>query len=131
LEGSAIETARSDLRRPARALLERVLLAARNRQVERLHMLCLAENQRMQRLARKFNAALSFEAGSVIGEMKAPDPTPMSVKRELVVDGTNLATAMLDVTSQLAKRLEYMNAPLERRRQDQRYERLMPVDNWR
>jgi hypothetical protein len=64
LEGSAIETARSDLRRPARALLERVLLAARNRQVERLHMLCLAENQRMQRLARKFNAALSFEAAA-------------------------------------------------------------------
>jgi hypothetical protein len=99
--------------------------------VERLHMLCLAENQRMQRLARKFNAALSFEAGRAIGEMKAPDPTPMSVMRELVVDGTNLATAMLDVTSQLAKRLECMNAPLERRRQDQRYERLMPVDNWR
>jgi hypothetical protein len=63
--------------------------------------------------------------------MKAPDPIPMSVMRELVVDGTNLATAMLDVTSQLAKRLEYMNAPPERRRQDQRYERLMPVDNWR
>jgi hypothetical protein len=55
----------------------------------------------------------------------------MSVMRDLVVDGTNLATAMLDVTSQLAKRLEYMNAPPERRRQDQRYERLMPVDNWR
>jgi hypothetical protein len=46
------------------ALLERVLFAARNRQVERLHMLCLAENQRMQRLARKFNAALSFEAAA-------------------------------------------------------------------
>jgi hypothetical protein len=30
----------------------------------------------------------------------------MSAMRELVVDSTNLATAMLDVTSQLAKRLE-------------------------
>src|SRR5215831_3280634 len=36
------------------ALPERVLLAARNRQVGRLHMLCLAENRRMQHLARKF-----------------------------------------------------------------------------
>jgi GNAT superfamily N-acetyltransferase len=113
------------------ALLERVLLAARNRQVERLHMLCLAENRRMQQLARKFGAALSFEAGSVMGEMKAPHPTPMSVMRELVVDGTDLATAMLDVPSQLAKRLDYMNGPPERRRRDRRYERLMPVDNWR
>jgi GNAT superfamily N-acetyltransferase len=113
------------------ALLERVLLAARNRQVERLHMLCLAENRRVQQLARKFDAALSFEAGSVMGEMKAPHPTPMSVMRELVADGTDLATAMLDVPSQLAKRLDYMNGPPERRRRDQRYERLMSVDNWR
>jgi len=113
------------------ALLERVLLAARNRQVGRLHMLCLAENRRMQHLARKFDAALSFEAGSVMGEMKAPDPTPMSVMRERVVDGTDLATAMLDVPSQLAKRLDSMNGPPERRRRDRRYERLMLVDNWR
>jgi GNAT superfamily N-acetyltransferase len=113
------------------ALLERVLLAARNRQVERLHMLCLAENRRMRQLARKFDAALSFEAGNVMGEMKAPDPTPMSVMRELVVDGTDLATAMLDVPSQLAKRLDSMNGLSERRRRDRRYERLMPVDNWR
>jgi GNAT superfamily N-acetyltransferase len=113
------------------ALLERVLLAARNRQVERLHMLCLAENRRMQQLARKFDAALSFEAASVMGEMKAPEPTPMSVMRELVVDGTDLATAMLDVPSQLAERLENMNGAPERGRRDRRYERLMLVDNWR
>jgi GNAT superfamily N-acetyltransferase len=111
------------------ALLERVLLAARNRQIERLHMLCLAENRRMQRLARKFGAELSFEPGSVVGEMKAPHPTPMSVMRELSADSTDLATAMLDVPSQLAKRLDYMNGPPERR--DRRYERLMLVDNWR
>src|SRR6266508_2127792 len=113
------------------ALLERVLLAARNRKIEHLHMLCLAENRRMQQLARKFDAELSFQSGSVTGEMKAPHPTPMSVIRELMADGTDLATAMLDVPSQLAKRLENMNGPPERRRRDRRYERLMPVDNWR
>jgi hypothetical protein len=107
----------------------RVLLAARNRQVERLHMLCLGENRRMQQLARKFGAELSFQSGSVVGEMKAPHPTPMSVMRELAADGIDLAAAMLDVPSQLAKRLEYMNGPPERR--DRRYERLMLVDNWR
>jgi GNAT superfamily N-acetyltransferase len=101
------------------ALLDRVLLAARNRQVKRLHMLCLAENQRMQQLARKFDAELSFQSGSVMGEMKAPGPTPISMMRELVADGTDLATAMLDVPSQLLEQLE------------RRYERLVPVDNWR
>jgi GNAT superfamily N-acetyltransferase len=111
------------------ALLERVLLAARNRQIEQLHMLCLAENRRMQQLARKFGAELSFQSGSVTGEMKAPHPTPTSVMRELMADSTDLATAMLDVPSQLAKRLENMKGPPGRR--DRRFERLMSVDNWR
>jgi hypothetical protein len=34
-------------------LLERTLLAARNRGLKFLHMACLADNKRMQQLARK------------------------------------------------------------------------------
>jgi GNAT superfamily N-acetyltransferase len=113
------------------ALLERVLLAARNRKIEHLHMLCLAENRHMQRLARKFDAQLNFQSGSVIGELKAPCPTPISVMRELVADGTDLAAAILDVPAQLAKQLEHSNGSPERRRRERRYERLMLVDNWR
>jgi GNAT superfamily N-acetyltransferase len=104
------------------ALLEHLLLAARNRRINRLHMLCLAENGRMRQLARKFDAELSIQSGSVMGEMKAPHPTPMSVMRELVADGADLALAILHVPSQLAKRLERMGG---------RAERLMLVDNWR
>ena len=59
------------------ALLKRVLLAACNRKIEHLHMLCLAENRRTQQLARKFEAELSFQSGSVIGKLKAPCPTPI------------------------------------------------------
>jgi GNAT superfamily N-acetyltransferase len=45
------------------ALLERSLLAARNRGVKLLHVCCLVENQRMQQLARKFEAtSLSISA---------------------------------------------------------------------
>lgn len=57
------------------ALLQRTLLAARNRGYQLLHMACLAENHRMQQLARKFDAELSFDFGSVIGEVEifAPD----------------------------------------------------------
>ena len=112
-------------------LLEHLLLAAGNRGIERLHVLCLAENGRMRQLARKFDAELSIQSGSIVGEMKAPHPTPNSVMRELVADSADLALAMLHVPSQLAKRLERMDARTERLRRDQRCDPLMLVDNWR
>ena len=55
-------------------LLERTLLSARNRGIQALHMHCLADNRRMQQLARKFAADLSFDFGSVVGEVGAPGP---------------------------------------------------------
>ncbi len=83
------------------ALLERTLLAARNRGYRLLHMACLAENRRMQRLARKFDAELTFDFGSVVGEVESAHPTPGSVWREIVGDTHGFATAILDVQSRL------------------------------
>jgi GNAT superfamily N-acetyltransferase len=85
-------------------LLERTLLAARNRGLKFLHMTCLADNKRMQQLARKYDAELSFDFGSVVGEVAAPRPTPMSVLREMIADGHGIATAMFDVQSRLFAR---------------------------
>lgn len=85
------------------ALLERSLLAARNRGVKLLHVCCLADNRRMQQLARKFEAELSFDYGTVIGKMENPNPTPLSVMRELVVDGHSFAAACVDFQSRLLK----------------------------
>jgi GNAT superfamily N-acetyltransferase len=85
------------------ALLAHTLLAARNRGIRTLHMICLAENRRMQQLARKFDAELSFEFGSVIGEVEAPFPTPLTVLREIVADSASFATAVLDVHSRLLR----------------------------
>jgi GNAT superfamily N-acetyltransferase len=84
-------------------LLDRTLLAARNRGIRRLHMACLADNRRMQELARKFAAELSFDFGSVVGEVAAARPTPLSVMREMVADSHGFATAMLDVQSRLLR----------------------------
>jgi len=83
------------------ALLARTLLAARNRGITFLHMACLADNERMQQLARKFDAELRFDFGSTVGEVAAPHPTPMSVAREIVADSHGFATALLDVRSRL------------------------------
>jgi hypothetical protein len=85
-------------------LLERVLLAARNRGVKQLHITCLLENQRMQQLARKFDAELRRDFDSVIGEVEAPYPTPLSLMREMIADGTGFATALLDAQSRLLRR---------------------------
>ena len=41
----------------------------------------------MQQLARKFEADLTFDFGTVIGKVENPHPTPLSVMQELVVDG--------------------------------------------
>ena len=84
-------------------LLERTLLAARNRGLKFLHMACLADNKRMQQLARKYDAELSFDFASVIGEVAAARPTPLSVMREILADSHGFATAMLDVQSRLLK----------------------------
>ena len=89
------------------ALLDRTLLAARNRGIKTLHMACLANNRRMQELARKFAAELSFDFGDVVGEVAAARPTPLSVLRELVADNCGFATAVLDVQSRL------LNPPMQ------------------
>jgi GNAT superfamily N-acetyltransferase len=84
-------------------LLERLLLTARNRGVKFLHLACLADNKRMQQLARKFDAELSFDFGGVVGELETPRPTPLSLIREMVDDGQSIAAAFLDAQSQMLK----------------------------
>jgi len=67
-------------------LLERTLLSARNRGINSLRMDCLAENKRMQQLARKFDAEFSFDFGSVTGEVDPPRSTLLSLLREVMAD---------------------------------------------
>jgi GNAT superfamily N-acetyltransferase len=85
------------------ALLRRTLLAARNRGYQLLHMACLADNRRMQQLARKFDAELSFDFGNVVGEVESSRPTPLSLMREIMADSHGFATAMLDLQSRMLR----------------------------
>lgn len=84
-------------------LLERTLLSARNRGIKTLHMHCLAENRRMQQLARKFEADLHFDFGSVVGEVDPPRYTALSLMREAVVDAHGVAAAMLEAQARLMR----------------------------
>jgi GNAT superfamily N-acetyltransferase len=84
-------------------LLERTLLSARNRGIKSLRMDCLAENQRMRQLARKFDAEFSFDFGSVVGEVDPPRSTLLSLTREAIADNYGLASAIFEVQSRLLR----------------------------
>jgi GNAT superfamily N-acetyltransferase len=84
-------------------LLERTLLSARNRGIKSLHMHCLADNKRMQQLARKFEADLHFDFGSVVGEVDPPRSTPLSLLREAMADAHGVAATILDAQSRLVR----------------------------
>jgi GNAT superfamily N-acetyltransferase len=85
------------------ALLERSLLAARNRGAKLLQVCCLVDNYRMQHLARKFEARLIFDCGTVIGTMENPQPTSQSLMQEMVADAHSFAAAYVDFQSRLFK----------------------------
>jgi GNAT superfamily N-acetyltransferase len=84
-------------------LLERTLLSARNRGINALHMHCLADNRRMQQLARKFAADLAFDFGSVVGEVDAARSTPLSLMREALADADGVAHMILDAQQRLLR----------------------------
>lgn len=78
-------------------LMERVLLAARNRRIERIYMNCLASNGQMQRLARRHGAELEYEGGDVVGLVVPETPSPASWLREAVRDGYGWASAVVEL----------------------------------
>jgi GNAT superfamily N-acetyltransferase len=84
-------------------LMGRVILAARNRGLQRLYMSCLAENDRMQAIARKFEADLRFEYGEVIGEIVPQEPNYFSILAEAVEDRVGYMIAVLELQERLAK----------------------------
>ena len=85
------------------ALLRRTLLAARNRGYRLLHIECLADNVRMQQLARKFHAHLSFDSERAFAEVESSRPTPLSMMCELASESYDFAIAALDLQSRLLR----------------------------
>ena len=84
-------------------LMGRVIRAARNRGVQRLYMSCLAENAKMQAIARKHEADLRFEYGDVIGEIVPQSPDYFSIVAEEVEDSVGYMLAVLDLQSHVMR----------------------------
>ena len=84
-------------------LMDRIIRAARNRRVRRLYMSCLAENAKMQVIARKHEAALRFEYGEVVGEIVPEHPDYFSMVQEAAEDRVGFLIAVLDLQSRLIR----------------------------
>ena len=84
-------------------LMGRVIRAARNRGVQHLYMSCLAENAKMQTIARKHEAALRFEFGDVVGEIVPQGPNYFSIMAEAMDDRVGYLMAVFDLQARVAK----------------------------
>jgi len=78
-------------------LMGRIVRAARNRRAQTLYMSCLANNEPMLRLARKFSAQLRFEPDVADGKVAPRAPTPATFLSEAADDAAGFATAMMDL----------------------------------
>ena len=68
------------------ALLRRLVLAARNRLIERIYMVCLMDNGRAVRMARRLDGALRFRNGEAEARIEPPWPTPWTWLEELLFE---------------------------------------------
>ncbi|HYC04250.1 MAG TPA: GNAT family N-acetyltransferase [Azospirillaceae bacterium] len=69
-------------------LVRRVLTAARTLRVRRVYMLCLPENHRMQRIARRLMGPCVFEQGEVTSSVDLAPPTPLTLVQAALDAGT-------------------------------------------
>ena len=79
-------------------LMGRVVRSARNRGVRHLLMSCLAENRKIQAIARRHHAEVTFEQGDVIGTIAPDDATYLSQLEESIGDEFDFMIAVLDIS---------------------------------
>jgi len=87
----------------ATELMGHIILSARNRGVKQLVLNCLAENQKMQAIARKYNAELHIQHGDVVAEIVPSRFDYMSLATEMFEDRFILLLSALDSHSRKLK----------------------------
>ena len=59
-------------------------------------MICMRDNNRMQKLAEKFGARMKVDRGEALGEIATAQATPLSILDETMHDTADFVTAILD-----------------------------------
>ncbi len=75
-------------------LLRRILNIARNRYIDRVCMLCLNDNIKMQKIARKFEADLTRAPGETEGRISPLWPSYLSIFEEAAGDSETFFNAV-------------------------------------
>ena len=68
------------------ALLRHLVIAARNRLIEQIYMVCRIDNGRAVRMARRLDGALHFCSGEAEARIEPPWPTPWTWLEELLFE---------------------------------------------
>ena len=84
-------------------LLGRVIRSARNRGIKHVTLNCMAENERMQAVAKKHDAGLRVAQGEVTGEIIPESAGYFSILEEAFEDRAALVYGFLDMQSRLTK----------------------------
>jgi predicted acetyltransferase len=75
-------------------LLRRLLTAARNRGIRRVHLVCMAENRRVRRLVEKLGGELRSELGQASAVLRPLPPTFATLLAESLEDGETALAAL-------------------------------------
>ena len=78
------------------ALVRRALTIAQNRGIERVYMLCLADNRRMRALARRYGGTMELDGGELSVAITLPPPNQFSLALEAFEAGVGAVNAVLD-----------------------------------
>lgn len=78
-------------------LMGRLIRSARNRGVHLLYMSCLADNAKMQAIARKYEADLHVEYGEVVGEIVPEEANYFSLLAEAMEDRVGYMMTVLSL----------------------------------
>lgn len=84
-------------------LLRRSITVCRNRSIRSIYMICLVENRRMQRIARRFEGDLLIGDGEAEAQVALPFPDMFTLTREALDEGAAWALAWYDLPARFAR----------------------------
>jgi RimJ/RimL family protein N-acetyltransferase len=97
-EGAFTVEAPYRLRGVGTTLFRRLVLAARNRGIRKLHVRCLPHNRAMQALARKHGARVAYDGDELLGRVETGLPTPLTLLKEFMEAGFDFTLAVARAT---------------------------------
>ncbi len=81
-------------------LFSRTVLAARNRGISKLFVNFLSQNARMQAIAKKFDAVVTYDSDGGHAEIDAPRANALSIWKEALTDSQDLADSLMQTQAQ-------------------------------